>query len=90
MVNKTEKDEKYITTSQAAEILGVSRVAVFKKIKKGEIPAKRIGRNYVILREDISPALTDKLTPKQKEFISDTTSRVVSEYGEALRRLAKE
>ena len=34
-----------------ARILGISRIAVYTRVKKGQIPAKKIGRNYVVLLE---------------------------------------
>lgn len=43
----------FYTTAELAEILGISRVAVFKKIKSGNIKAKKIGRNFVIFKKDI-------------------------------------
>lgn len=39
---------KFISVPEAAKILGISRIAVFKKVKKGEISAIRIGRNWAI------------------------------------------
>ena len=45
---------KYITIPELAEILGLSRVAVFKKVKKGEIKAIKIGRNYAIPKKFIA------------------------------------
>jgi len=39
---------EYISVSQFAKILGVSRIAIYKKIKKGQIEAIRIGRSFVI------------------------------------------
>lgn len=90
MVNKIQKEEKYLTTSEAAKILGLSRIAVFKKIKRGELPAHKIGRNYVIKRENLSPALKSEISEKDREFISDTTSRVIKEYGEVIRLLGRE
>ncbi len=39
---------KHISVKEMAVRLGISRIAVFKKIKKGQIKAIRIGRNYVI------------------------------------------
>lgn len=47
--------EQYISVAQAAGELGVSRIAVFKKIKKGQIKACRIGRSYAILKSDLKP-----------------------------------
>ncbi len=84
------KKEKYLSTSEAAKILGLSRVSVFKKIKKGEIPAERVGRNYIIPREKISPALDKEITSKEKKFINKATNRVVKEYKETLKLLGKE
>lgn len=45
-----EKD--FYTTKELAAILGISRVAVFKKIKNGTIKAQKIGRNFVISKKD--------------------------------------
>jgi len=84
------KKKEYLSTSEVANILGLSRVSVFKKIKKGEISAEKVGRNYIIPREEISPALNKKITPKQKKFIDKTTSRVINEYKETLKLLGKE
>jgi excisionase family DNA binding protein len=40
--------EKYLSVPQFAERLGISRIAVFKKIKKGILPAVQIGRNWAL------------------------------------------
>lgn len=42
----------FYTTKELAKILGISRVAVFKKIKNGTIKAQKIGRNFVIFKKD--------------------------------------
>ena len=82
--------KNFLSTSEAAKILNISRVAVFKKIKKGEIPAKKIGRNYLIDKKDISPALKDTLSPKETKLIKEATAFAVDNYKEALERLSKE
>lgn len=38
---------------EAAAILGVSRIAVFKRVKNGSIPAFRVGRSWAIARTDL-------------------------------------
>lgn len=43
--------QPYMSVKELAKQLGISRIAVFKKIKKGQIKAVRIGRSYVILKE---------------------------------------
>ena len=43
----------FYTTKDLAELLKISRVAVFNKIKKGDIKAQKMGRNFVIFKKDI-------------------------------------
>ncbi|OGS52289.1 MAG: hypothetical protein A3J79_03285 [Elusimicrobia bacterium RIFOXYB2_FULL_62_6] len=38
----------FLSIPEAAARLGVTRIAVFKKVKKGQIAAIRIGRNWAI------------------------------------------
>lgn len=47
------KLKDFYTTKELAKILGISRVAVFKKIKTGVIKAQKMGRNFVVFKEDI-------------------------------------
>jgi excisionase family DNA binding protein len=44
---------KYISIPQYAEALGISRITVYQRVIKGLIPAKKIGRNYVIFLEKV-------------------------------------
>jgi len=53
MENKGKK-AIYISIAELAKMLGISRIAVFNRIKKGQIPAEKIGRSYAILMEDVS------------------------------------
>ncbi|MFZ3062783.1 MAG: helix-turn-helix domain-containing protein [Actinomycetota bacterium] len=78
-----------ISTSQAAEILGISRVAVFKRIKKGDIKARKVGRNYIIDKRSLGTVFQD-ITPQQKKAIDAAVDRVVEDFGEALRKLGRE
>ncbi len=79
-------EKKYLSTTELAKILGISRIAVFKRIKKGDIKAIKIGRNYAISVEDI---LNDKLDDKSIEQIKNAVNRTVEEYGEVLKKLGK-
>lgn len=81
--------KKYISTTEAAKILGISTVAVFKKIKSGVLPAQKVGRNYAIDPENLGlgGGIANKKTGRR---ISDAVKRVVSEYGEALKKLGRE
>jgi excisionase family DNA binding protein len=90
---KNNKENRIISTIELAEMLGISRVAVFKRIKKGDIPAEKIGRNYVIRIKDIEHLLqeTDEgISDEKKKDIEQTVAKVIKEYGETLHLLGKE
>lgn len=80
----------YFTTSEAAKILGISRVAVFNRIKKGTLAAIRIGRNFAIPKEELEHNLGRELSVEEKEVIEEGVRKVIEEYGETLQRLGKE
>ena len=83
-------NKKLVSTSQAAKILGISRIAVFNKIKKGEIKAEKVGRNYVIRKDQLSTITGKYLSKKEKNVIEKAVAGTVSEYGETLRLLGRE
>jgi len=83
----SEKD--YISVNEAAQIMGISRVAVFKKIKSGEIRATKVGRAYIVNKKSLASIYQD-LTSAQKKKVEKAVERVVEEYGEALKKLGKE
>jgi len=80
----------YITIPQLAKILGISRIAVYKKVKSGQIKATRVGKNYVISDKDITHILGGKLSEEGKKQIDAAVKKVIAEYGELLRMLGKE
>ncbi len=84
------KNNDFLSTVEVAKMLGISRVAVFKKIQNGEIKANKVGRNYVIAKEDISAVLKSVLTDERKEEIDEAVDKTVKEYGDALKQLGKE
>jgi len=84
------ENNKYITIPQLAKILGVSRIAVYKKVKKGEIEAIRIGRNYAIHKESVANILGKDLKDKDKKEIDKAVKKTLEEYGEVLKRLGRE
>lgn len=82
--------KKLFSTMEIAKILGISRIAVFKKIKSGEIKAAKVGRNYVISDEILNQVLGNKITGKQKREIEKAVHKTVKEYGDVLKRLGRE
>jgi len=93
MENKGKK-AIFISITELAKMLGISRVAVFKKIKKGQIRAEKIGRSYAISMEDATDIVrgvdSKVLTEEKKSEIKKAVEKVVKEYGETLRLLGKE
>jgi len=84
------ENKEFISTTELAKLLGISRVAVFKKIKKGEIKAVKIGRNFIIHKKDLGDIFGNVLSPKNKKIIDKAVSRTAVEYGETLRLLGNE
>lgn len=80
----------FISTSEAAKILGISRVAVFNKIKLGKIEAIKVGRNFVIRKRDVFRAAGELLTSGQKRNINKAVERAAKQYGAVFKRLGKE
>ncbi|MFC1739426.1 helix-turn-helix domain-containing protein [Planctomycetota bacterium] len=80
----------YLTIPQLAKVLGLSRIAVYKKVKKGEIPAVKIGRTYMISDRNITYILGKKTSAKRKKRIDLAVRKTVKEYGELLKKLGKE
>ncbi|OGM98265.1 MAG: hypothetical protein A2915_04065 [Candidatus Yanofskybacteria bacterium RIFCSPLOWO2_01_FULL_41_34] len=81
---------KYLSTSEVAKMLGISRVAVFKKIKSGQIKAKKVGRNFIIAEKDMLGLSSNFLTSQKKSEIDEAIDRTVKEYGETLKLLGQE
>ena len=87
---KDNTSKKYFTVSELANALGISRVAVFKKIKNGQIKAEKIGRDYVIFKKDLNGIIYNKFTDKNQKEIEKGITKVVEEYGDVLKKLGKE
>ncbi len=81
---------RYITIPELAKILGVSRIAIFKKVKSGEIEAVKIGRNYAIPQRYVDAFLGKTLNERDKREIDATIKKIVREYGETLKLLGKD
>ena len=82
--------EKYITIPELAKLLGLSRIAVYQRVKKGQIPATKIGKMYVITDKTVAEVLGKKVSEKGKARIDSAVQRTVKEYGDVLKQLSKE
>ncbi|MEK9194388.1 MAG: helix-turn-helix domain-containing protein [Patescibacteria group bacterium] len=84
------KQNRFLSTSEVAKLLGISRIAVFKKIKAGHIEAKKIGRVFVIDKKDLPEILGEVLSKNKKHEIEAAVTKTMKEYGETLRLLGQE
>ena len=87
---KIMTNEKYITIPELAKLLGVSRIAIYNRVKKGHIPAIKIGKTYVITDQTIANILGKEITTEGKKRIDAAVRKTVQEYGEVLKQLGKE
>ena len=83
-------NEKYITIPQLAKLMGLSRIEVYRKVRKGQIKAEKIGKMYVITDSEVAHILGEKISPKEKSQIEKAVKKTVKDYGEVLRKLGKE
>ena len=84
------KNSKYISIPELAKILGISRIAVYKKVKKGDIKAELIGRSFAIPRRYADSILGKSLGTDEKRGIDAAVKKTVAEFGETLRLLGRE
>ena len=82
--------KEYITIPELAKLLGVSRIAIYNRVKKGQIPAEKAGRTYIIKDRTVRDILGRELTTKRKKRIDASVHRTVKEYGKVLTLLGKE
>jgi excisionase family DNA binding protein len=87
MVNKPKNT--FLSTSEAAQILGISRIAVFKRIKAGTISAHKVGHRYVIDSNQLE-FLTKKLAPADRKRIEVAVKRTLQDYGDVIKKLGRE
>lgn len=70
--NSNPQHQQTLSIPEYARHLGISRIAVYKQVRKGLLPARKVGRNYVILVDNSSageviPQVSHK--PVHSEYI---------------------
>ena len=80
--------QEYLTIPQMAKILGISRIAVYRKVKKGQIKAKKIGRSYAIPQSSIFRVIP--LSTREIRRLDAAIRKAFKEYGETFRLLGRE
>ncbi len=76
----------FISTMEAAKILGISPIAVFKQIRSGKIKAKKVGHGFVIEKSELLSAMDSALGKSQKDDIKKAVRKTASHYGKKLKR----
>jgi excisionase family DNA binding protein len=78
------------TIPELANDLGLSRVAVYKKVKSGQIPATRVGRYYVISSQTAKSLSQQTINQQDLDWIDAAVKKVVQEYGTVFKWLSIE
>jgi hypothetical protein len=47
------KEKDFYTITELAKILGISRVSVFKRVRRDSIKGQKMGQNFIIFKKDI-------------------------------------
>lgn len=84
------ENNDFLTVKQLADILDISRVAVFNKIKRGQLIAEKVGKTYLIPKDQLAGIINNDLSEDEKTKIKKGVSKVIRDYGETLKMLGKE
>jgi len=84
------QNKPYYSLAETGRFLGISRIAVYHKVKKGELEAVRIGRSWAVPAAALEYFLGRSLRETDKRELDTAVKRVVSEYGDVLEKLGRE
>ena len=79
--NFKRRDKDYLTPTQAAELLGIGRMSIYRYIRNGKIKVVRFARKTLISKADIQ-AMFDFLTPKEtvQEEAAEKKPKSISDF----------
>ena len=75
--NNKWRDKDFLTPTQAAELLGIGRMSIYRYIRNGKIKVVRFERKTLISKADIQ-AMFDFLSPKEGETVEVTEKKAKS------------
>lgn len=82
--------EELLSIAEVGRLLRVSRQAIHKRIRSKQLKAVKIGRNYVIHRDEVRKALGEIIGEETKREINKAIKKAVTEYRGAFKKLGKE
>ncbi|MBU0530927.1 MAG: helix-turn-helix domain-containing protein [Candidatus Uhrbacteria bacterium] len=82
--------QDFYSVSELAELLGISRIAVNKKITNGQIKAERIGRAFMIPKSEVEVLIGTAISEHDKKIVEQAVKKTVREYGRTLELLSAE
>lgn len=63
--------ERLLTAAEVAEDLRVSTMTVYRLIRRGELPAVRVGRNYRVRAADLETYLSSQIVDPASVDLDD-------------------
>ena len=70
--------------------MGVSRITIYNRVKKGQIPAEMVGKTFRITDNTVNNILNSKMTKSHKDLIDRAIRKTIEDYGEVLKKLSRE
>ena len=74
---------EFYSLPEVAALLGISRIAVFKRVKKGQLEALRIGRNWAVPAAALPAAAQEAPPPTAPQPAAVTPSAPVVKQRES-------
>jgi excisionase family DNA binding protein len=83
--------KQFYSIPEVAKLLGTNRINIYRKVKRGDISAQKVGGSFVISGKMVNSMLKkDEVSSEEKDQLTTAVKRVVSEYGEVLKKLGQE
>lgn len=82
--------KKIYSVKEIADLLGVTRVTVFRWIKSGKLKASKIGKTYIVSVENLPHHLLGGLSEEKKTMIKEVVKKALDEYRVTFEKLSKE
>lgn len=62
VAQRSFREARFVTVSEVAQLMRVSKMTVYRLIKQGDLPAFRVGRAYRMREEDVRRYLDSRYT----------------------------